>query len=104
MVSHRLLRPANMRGGLPRMSVGKSRLHGSKGRSSGLRRLRPRLMCLTGELLNLDDDELGGFERGEPDNNVHNAKIDVVLGRGVLIALDEVGLARRCPLKIALAE
>src|SRR6478735_8571060 len=42
---------------------------------------------LTGYLLQLHDDELGGLERREADENMHDAPIDVVLCRGVLIAL-----------------
>src|SRR5215212_8382362 len=57
-----------------------------------------------GHLLDLDDDELGGLERSEADEDVDDAEVDVILGRGLSVALDEVSLSRRAPLKGALAE
>src|SRR5262249_6223550 len=59
---------------------------------------------LAGHLLNLDDHELGGLERRKPDQDVDNTQIDVVLRGGLFVALDEVGFARRAPLKGALPE
>ena len=49
-------------------------------------------------------DELGGLERGEADDDVHDARVDVVLRGRLLVALDEVRLARRRALEGALAE
>src|SRR2546430_5835413 len=59
------------------------------------------LLCLdlSGELLNLDDDELGWFQRRESDQNIDDAAIDVVLSCRFLIAFDEVSFARRLALK-----
>src|SRR5215471_5712127 len=49
---------------------------------------------LSGELLQLDEHELGRLERGEADEDVHDSAVDVALhGRGV-VALDEVRLGR----------
>src|SRR5215210_6881094 len=59
---------------------------------------------LAGHLLDLDDHELGRFEGRETDDDVDDAPIDVVLGRGLLVALDEVGLLGRTALEGALAE
>src|SRR6266403_2661714 len=54
------------------------------------------LLCLDlpGELLNLDDDELGWFQRRESDQNIDDAAINIVLSCGLLVAFDEVSLAR----------
>src|SRR5262249_36617333 len=49
---------------------------------------------LTGHLLDLDDHKLGGLERREPDDDVDDAPIDIVLRRGLFIAFHEVGLTR----------
>jgi hypothetical protein len=46
-------------------------------------------------LLDLDDDELSRLDRCEPDDDVHDAVVDVVLRRRVLAAPDEVRAARR---------
>src|SRR5262249_31992225 len=59
---------------------------------------------LAGHLLNLDDHELGGLERRKSEQDVDNTQIDVVLRGGLFVALDEVGFARRAPLKGALPE
>src|SRR5271165_2666287 len=59
---------------------------------------------LTSELLDADDDELGGLQWREADDDIDNAKIDVVLRRRLAVALDEVGLTRRSALERALAE
>src|SRR4029434_2181569 len=48
--------------------------------------------------------KLGGFQRSEADEDVHDAEVDVVLGRRLPIALHEIRLARRTALKCALAE
>jgi hypothetical protein len=45
---------------------------------------------LSGHLLDLEDNELGRFEGRETHQDVDDAQIDVVLGRGLLVALDEV--------------
>src|SRR3954468_15366012 len=57
-----------------------------------------------GELLQADDDELGRFERGESDDDVDDPAVDVVLGGGLRVAPDEVGLTRRPALERTLAE
>src|SRR2546423_15337026 len=59
---------------------------------------------LSRHLLYLDDDELGGLERREADDDIDDAEIDVVLRRRLFIALDEVSILRRLPLKRALSE
>src|SRR5690606_1132256 len=59
---------------------------------------------LAGHLLDLDDDELGRLERGEPDHDVDDPEVDVGLGGGLLVALHEVRLPRGPPLERALAE
>src|SRR5262249_14978348 len=59
---------------------------------------------LAGELLDLDDHELGRLERRETDQDVHDAAIDVVLRRRLLVALHQVRLARRRALERALTE
>lgn len=48
---------------------------------------------LTGHLLKLDDYKLRRFEGREADMNVDDTEIDVVLGRGVFVTLNEVGFA-----------
>src|SRR5215813_5459717 len=64
------------------------------------------LLCLdlSGQLLNLDDHELGRLEGRESDQDVDDAAIDVVLGRGFLVTLHQVSLSRGLPLKRAEAE
>src|SRR6266545_1371546 len=57
---------------------------------------------LAGHLLDPDDDELGRFERREPDEDVHDPAVDVALGRRLRVTLDEVGFAGRDPLEGAL--
>src|ERR1700722_12954510 len=59
---------------------------------------------LAGELLDMDQDELGGFERSEADQDVHDSPVDVVLGVVVLVALDQVCLLGTSSLEHALAE
>src|SRR5215207_9576771 len=59
---------------------------------------------LAGDLLDPQNDELGGLERREPDEDVHDAAVDVVLGGRLAVALDEVRLARARALECALAE
>ena len=56
---------------------------------------------LPGELDDLDDDELGRLERREPDDDLDDAVVDVVLGGGGRVALDEERLAGRRPLPSA---
>src|SRR5215211_4939143 len=65
-------------------------------RSSGL--------DLSRYLLDLDDHELGGLERRESDDDVHDAAIDVALRRRFLVAFDEVRVPWRAALERALAE
>jgi hypothetical protein len=43
-------------------------------------------------------------ERREAHDDVDDAAVDVALGRGLLVALDEVGFLRRLALEGALAE
>src|SRR5437763_7350398 len=59
---------------------------------------------LAGQLLQLDDDEFRRLERSEPDLDVHHARVDVVVGGGLLVALDEVRLLRGLALEGALTE
>src|SRR5436190_18213971 len=64
----------------------------------------PRLgLDMTGHLLDLDDHKLGRLQRGEANQDVDDAEVDVILGRRLVIALDEVGFARRPALEGALA-
>src|SRR5215213_10892965 len=59
---------------------------------------------LAGDLLDPQNDELGGLQRREPDEDVHDAAVDVVLGGRLAVALDEVRFARAGALERALAE
>src|SRR4029077_20712009 len=59
---------------------------------------------LSGHLLDLNDDELRGLQRRETDVDVDDTEVDHVLRRSFLVALDEVGVARRLTLERALAE
>ena len=52
----------------------------------------------------LDDHELGGLERREAHDDVHDAAVDVVLRRCLVVDFDEVGLAGRRSLKCTLQE
>src|SRR5215212_9284028 len=54
---------------------------------------------LAGQLLDADHDELGRLERREPDEDVHDAAVDVVLRRRLAVALDEVRLRQRVALE-----
>jgi len=59
---------------------------------------------LAGDLLNLDDHELGGFEGRKANDDIDYAAIDVVLRGGFTIALDEIGFLWSFSLKCALAK
>src|SRR5262245_57651434 len=59
---------------------------------------------LSSDLLERDDHELGGLERREADDHVDDAEVDIRLGGGLFVALDEVRFARRAALKRTLAE
>ena len=59
---------------------------------------------LARHLLELDDDKLSRLERCETNQNVDDAKIDIILGGRLSVALDEIGLARRLAGESALAE
>src|SRR6476646_3843321 len=59
---------------------------------------------LPGDLLDLDDDELGRLERSEADDDVHDPAVDVRLGRRLLVTFHEVGVPRGGPLERPLAE
>src|SRR5215216_6285528 len=59
---------------------------------------------LAGDLLDPQDDELHRLERREPDEDVHDAAVDVVLRGRLLVALDEVRLACARALERALPE
>src|SRR5882672_2534754 len=48
---------------------------------------------LTGHLLDFDDHKLGRFEGREADMNIDDTQVDVILGRGVFVTLNEVGLS-----------
>ena len=52
---------------------------------------------LAGHLLDLDNDELGGLERCKADDDIDDAEVDIVLRRGFLVALDEIGLGGVLP-------
>src|SRR5207248_850250 len=56
------------------------------------------------ELLNVDQNELGRLERGEPDEDVDDPPVDVVLRVVLPVALDQVRLLRRAPLEHPLPE
>src|SRR5688572_1951772 len=64
----------------------------------------PSHLNLSGHLLELEHDELGRLERREAHHDVDDAAVDVALGRGVLVALDEVRLSRCAALECALPE
>src|ERR1700745_358555 len=59
---------------------------------------------LSSHLLDLDHDDLRGLERCEADEHVENPEIDVVLGRRLAVALDEISVLRRRALERPLAE
>src|ERR1044072_6791711 len=59
---------------------------------------------LASHLLDLDDHELGGLQRLEADDDVDDTQVDIVLGCGLLIALDEVCVSRRAALEGTLPE
>src|SRR5215469_9093678 len=59
---------------------------------------------LSSHLLDLDDHELSGLQWRKAHQNVHDAIVLVGWGCGLAVALDEVGLLRRCSLERALAE
>src|SRR5262249_13078938 len=59
---------------------------------------------LAGDLLELDDHELGRLEWSEADDDVDDAEIDVVLRGGLLVTLHEVRVSWRAPLERPLAE
>src|SRR5258708_38983693 len=61
-------------------------------------------MYLTGKLLDLNEDELGRFEGGKSNQDVHDAQVDVVLRGRLVIALDKVGIAWCLALEGSLAE
>src|ERR1700709_657632 len=77
------------------VKVVQSRVNARLGRSGG------HTAC---DLLNSDHDKLGGPERGEADDNVDHATIDVALRGGAAIAFDEISLARGVAMKRALPE
>lgn len=54
---------------------------------------------LSSDLVDLDDDEFRRLERRKSDHNVGDAEVDVVLHPSLLVAFDEVGVLRRCPLE-----
>src|SRR5438046_1560856 len=54
------------------------------------RRRRPHVLRMR-DLLDLDDHEFGWLQGGEADDDVDNAAVDVVLGRRIRVALDEIG-------------
>ena len=49
----------------------------------------------TGDLLNIQDDELGRFEGGKADDDLHDPTVDFGLGGSRGIAFDEVGFVGR---------
>src|SRR2546425_7825432 len=66
--------------------------------------VKPLGLDLTSDLLDVEDHELGGLERGEPDPDIDDAEVAVVLRGGLRVDLDEERLARRGPLEGALPE
>src|SRR5262249_19522303 len=64
----------------------------------------PLDLDLAGDLLELDDHELGRLEWSEADDDVDDAEIDVVLRGGLLVTLHEVRVSWRAPLERPLAE
>src|SRR5262245_1136173 len=59
---------------------------------------------LTGHLLDLNHNKFGWIERGEPNQNVHDALVDAGLGIILRVALHEVSLLRRRSLECTLQE
>src|SRR2546422_2188315 len=59
---------------------------------------------LAGDLLDLDHDELSRLERREPDEDVHDAAVHVILCRCLLVAFHEVRVAWGLAGKGALAK
>ena len=59
---------------------------------------------LGSDLLDADDDELCRFQGSEPDGDVHDPPVDVLLRVRVAVALDEVGLSWGDSLEGVLAE
>src|SRR5882724_3790237 len=79
-----------------------SRIHGAACRP---RELWLRLgFDLPGHLLNLDDDKLRRLKGREADDDVNDAKIDIVLGGGFRVALHEITFLWTLSLKRALSE
>jgi len=59
---------------------------------------------LARHLLQLDDHEFSRLQRRKADDDVDHAEIDVVLSGGLFVALHEVSVLRRLPLKRSLAK
>src|ERR1051325_8485598 len=59
---------------------------------------------LSGHLLQFDDNELCWLEWSKANEDIHDAEIDVILGGGLFIALDEVGVPWSRALERALPE
>src|SRR5689334_16435792 len=55
---------------------------------------------LTGCLLNLDNDEFSRRDWGDSDDDVDDARGNVVRGRRSAIAIDEVGIESTLPLQV----
>src|SRR5580765_6135826 len=66
--------------------------------------IAPLDLGLTGDLLDLDYDELGGDQRREAHQDVHDSQINTRLRIVFGVAFDEVGALRRGALEGALQE
>jgi hypothetical protein len=53
------------------------------------------LLLAAGQVLDLDEHQLGGFQGGEPDDDVADATVDVGVSRCHRIPLHQVRLTRR---------
>src|SRR5262249_22219557 len=59
---------------------------------------------LPGHLLQIEDHELGRLEWREADHDVNDPQVAVVLGGGIFVTLDKVGVAWCLSLECTLAE
>jgi hypothetical protein len=59
---------------------------------------------LTSQLLDFDENELGGFQRGEAYQHVHDTKVNIVLSGSFPVAFHEISVPRRSTLKRPLLE
>src|SRR6266851_3205914 len=64
----------------------------------------PLYLYLTGDLLDLDNNELGGLERREANQDVHDAQVDIVLRGRLAVAFDKVCIFGSLALECSQAE